>query len=388
LHLASSVCDRSGDRDASAGGETHDRSFRSGCSPAVHDRATEVVATGSARQAISRKATPMNPTASSTLHVTSTTASDRPSSDQDLPQADATERLRDAGERALVLGGGGSAGNAWLIGVIAGLLDAGLDVTKADLIIGTSAGSTAAAQITSASPIQLLADILAAGPRQRTGSVGPDGGRGSIGSVADHLARMSRIIAAAEDAADMRRRMGAAALERDAASDGSGHTRWRATVAARLPSQRWPDQAVLITVVDAHTGEPVAFDRHSGVDLVDAVAASTAGGPPYSIGDHRYIDGGYRSIENADLAAGYGRVLVLSPLGGRSRHPQEWGTHLAAQVDDLRAGGSRVTTVFPDSNSREAFGDNMMDLSTRPPAARAGYDQGRALAEQLTEFWR
>jgi NTE family protein len=182
--------------------------------------------------------------------------------------------------------------------------------------------------------------------------------------------------------------MGGAALGMDAASDGSGQTRWRATVAARLPSQRWPEQAVLITVVDAHTGEPVVFDRHSGVDLVDAVAASTAGGPPYSIDGHRYIDGGYRSIENADLAAGYGRVLVLSPFGGKSRHPREWGTHLAAQVDELRAGGSRVETIFPKSNSEHMFGANAMDLSLRPPAARAGYDQGRALAERLTEFWR
>jgi NTE family protein len=146
---------------------------------------------------------------------------------------------------------------------------------------------------------------------------------------------------------------------------------------------------VLITAVDAYTGEPVVFDRHSGVDLVDAVAASCASGFPYGIGDRRYIDGGYRrSSENADLAAGYGRVLVLSPLGGRSRAPLEWGMHLAAQVDELRARGSRVETILPDSNSRDAFGSNLMDLSTRPPAARAGYDQGRALAEQLTEFWR
>ena len=113
-----------------------------------------------------------------------------------------------------------------------------------------------------------------------------------------------------------------------------------------------------------------------------------ASGFAYRIGDGRYIDGGYRRNENADLAAGYGRVLVLSPLGGRSRHPLEWGMHLAAQVDELRAGGSRVETIFPDSDSRDAFGANLMDLSTRPPAARAGYDQGRALAEQLTEFWR
>jgi NTE family protein len=329
----------------------------------------------------------MSTTPSSPLHVTSTT-SDRPRSEQDQPQIDATRRAPAEGERALVLGGGGSTGNAWLIGVIAGLFDAGSDVTQADLIIGTSAGSTAAAQITGASPTQLMADILAAASQPRTGPVGSDGGRVPSGPVADHLRRMSEIIAAAEDAADMRRRMGAVALEMDAASDGSGQTRWRSTVAARLPSQRWPEQAVLITVVDAHTGEPVVFDRHSGVDLVDAVAASTAGGPAYSIGDHQYIDGGYRSIENADLAAGYGRVLVLSPFGGTSRHPREWGTHLAAQVDQLRARGSRVETIFPDSDSEHLFGANAMDLSLRPPAARAGYDQGRALAGQLTEFWR
>ena len=95
----------------------------------------------------------MNTTPFSTLHFTSTTASDRPRSDQDQLQVDATRRVRAAGERALVLGGGGSAGNnAWLIGVIAGLFDAGLDVTEADLIIGTSAGSTAAAQITTLRP--------------------------------------------------------------------------------------------------------------------------------------------------------------------------------------------------------------------------------------------
>ena len=293
-----------------------------------------------------------------------------------------------AGERALVLHGGGAAGNAWEIGVIAGLFDAGLDVTEADLIIGTSAGATAAAQITSAAPAELLAAIVDAGPRPRADPVRSGGGRVTMGPVADHLERTNRIIAAAEDAADMRRRMGAAALELDAASDGSGPARWRATVAARLPGQRWPQRSVLITAVDAVTGEPVVFDRHSGVDLVDAVAASTSSGPPYRIGDNRYIDGGYRRNENADLAAGYGRVLVLSPFGGRSRHPLEWGMQLAAQVDELRASGSDVETIFPDQNSLHAFGANMTDPSTRPPAARAGYDQGRALGGQLTDFWR
>jgi NTE family protein len=332
----------------------------------------------------------MNTTPSSTPPLTSTTASGRLRSGQDQPQVDATGRVRAAGERALVLGGGGSAGNAWEIGVVAGLLDAGLDVTEADLIVGTSAGSTAAAQITSANPAELLAAILSAAPPQRTGPAGPGGGPAPIGPAANHMEITGRVIAAAEDAAGMRRGMGAAALETDAASDGSAQTRWRATVAARLPSQRWPERTILITAVDAHTGEPVVFDRHSGVDLADAVAASTSNGfgvPPYSIGGDRYIDGGYRRNENADLAAGYERVLVLSPFGGRSRHQLEWGMHLATQVDELRAGGSRVETIFPDGDSLTAFGANMMDLSTRPPAARAGYAQGRDLAGHLTQFW-
>jgi len=296
-------------------------------------------------------------------------------------------------ERALVLGGGGSTGNAWEIGVIAGLFDAGLDVTDADLIIGTSAGSTAAAQISSAAqPGELLAGILAATPRPGTGPGGSGGGGvRNAPPITGLLEKTGAIIGAAEDAADMRRRMGAAALELDAEPGRPGQAQRRAAVAARLPSQHWPQQPMLIVAVDAHTGEPVVFDRHSGVDLADAVTASSAGpgAPPHSIGGSRYIDGGYRRNENADLAAGYARVLVLSPFGGRSRMPPEWGMQLAAQAEELRAGGSRVETIFPDSSSRDlfAFGANQMDPSTRPPAARAGYSQGSALAGRLTEFW-
>ncbi len=70
--------------------------------------------------------------------------------------------MAESDERALVLHGGGSAGNAWEIGVIAGLFDAGVDVTEADVIIGTSAGSTAAAQdeASGTSPTELLASVL------------------------------------------------------------------------------------------------------------------------------------------------------------------------------------------------------------------------------------
>ena len=290
-------------------------------------------------------------------------------------------------ERALVLGGGGGAGNAWLIGVVAGLFDAGLDVTHADLIIGTSAGSTAAAQITGASPSRLLAEILSAVPPQQAASAG--GGRTPTRPPSDHMERTNAIITGAEDAADMRRKMGAALRDANAASAGSRQTQWRSTVGARLPSKQWPEQRMLITAVDADSGEPAVFDSDSGVDLVDAVAASTAGGFAYAIGDKQYIDGGYRADVNADLAVGCGRVLIIPPLGAKTRKPTEWGLHLDAQVDELRAGGSRVETILPDSNSQDAIGIGMelMDLSRRRPSAQAGYDQGKALAAQLSEFW-
>jgi NTE family protein len=291
-------------------------------------------------------------------------------------------------KRALVLAGGGAAGNAWELGLIAGLSDAGVDVTGADLIIGTSAGSTVAAQISSGTrPAELYAAILAEVPQPQARDAGSGRGRAPDLPGQNYMDWSNAIIASAEDASDMRRRMGAAALEMDA-SAGSGQTRWRDIVAARLPSHHWPQQLVLIPAVDALTGEPVVFDRHSGIDLVDAVAASTSAMAPYHVGGHRYLNGGYRRSENADLAAGYGRVLVLSPFGGRTRMPLEWGMDLATQVDELRAGGSRVETVFPDAGAGDVFNANALDPSTRRQAAQGGYDQGRALAELLAGFWR
>jgi NTE family protein len=328
--------------------------------------------------------TPSTPSHSTS---TSTTSPHRPRTDHERPVVRSKRPAGDPDARALVLGGGGSAGNAWTIGVIAGLTDAGLDVTGADLVIGTSAGATAAAQVTSAAPSELLAAVLAPAPRTRQNAPGSDRARVPAGPGVDHLARTGAIIAAASDAAEMRRSMGAAAIALEAASDGSGPPRWRAIVAARLPSQDWPRQALWVVAVDARTGDSVVFGQHSGVDLADAVAASCSSGSAYPIGDGRYIDGGYRRNENADLAAGYGRVLVLSPLGGRTRHPSDWRMQLESQVEELRAGGSRVETILPDAGSLSAFGTNLMDPSTRAPAARAGYDQGRNRAGQLVDLW-
>jgi NTE family protein len=159
---------------------------------------------------------------------------------------------------------------------------------------------------------------------------------------------------------------------------------------------------MIVVAVDAHTGELAAFDRDSGVDLADAVTASCALPglvPTHSIKGTRYIDGGVRSTENADLASGYAKVLVLSPLGGRRQTPpgggadpsgqfeglrRPPGADLASQVDALRKEGSRVAVITPDADSRAAMGTNQLDPATRIPAARAGYAQGKQDAAHLT----
>ena len=284
---------------------------------------------------------------------------------------------------ALVLGGGGAAGNAWEIGVIAGLAEAGLDMTEtADLLIGTSAGATAAAQLRSGIPAaELLASVLS----PPTQPVGQHREHPPSLPMATVFERMRAISAAATSAADLQRAMGALGLESDSIL-GPGAEQRRAIVAARLPRTEWPDRPMIVVAVNAHTGDVAAFDRDSGVDLVDAVAASTALPglvPTVSIKGTRYIDGGVRSLDNADLASGYAHVVVLSPLGGRSgtppegqfeglRRPPEWGMDLASQVEGLRKQGSHVEVITPDADSRAAMGTNQMDpLPASPPPVPA-----------------
>ena len=208
--------------------------------------------------------------------------------------------------------------------------------------------------------------------------------------------RMRAIGVGATSAADLRRAMGAFGLQSDSTLEPAAAGQRRAIVAARLPRHEWPDRRMIVVAVNAHTGELAAFDRDSGVDLVDAVTASTAlpgMGPTHSINGTRYINGGVRSADNADLASGYANVVVLSPFGGRSGKLPEGqfeglrrfpGADLPSQVEALRNQGSRVEVITPDADSRTAMGTNQMDLATRIPAARAGFAQGKQEATRLT----
>jgi len=141
---------------------------------------------------------------------------------------------------------------------------------------------------------------------------------------------------------------------------------------------------------------PIPVNRWSSIVIAesnwpDAVAASCANGfgvPPTLLASAAYIDGGYRANENADLAAGYARVLVLSHSA--ADHGIRWsGAPSRSAGRRTTRSGSKVETIFPDTTSQNALGVglSMMDPATRTPSARAGYDQGRALAEQLNEFW-
>ena len=160
----------------------------------------------------------------------------------------------------------------------------------------------------------------------------------------------------------------------------------RTVLESRLPARTWPDRRLLITAVDTDSGEFAAFDRDSGVDLVDAVAASCAVPgvwPPVTIGGRRWMDGGTRSAANADLAAGCSRVVVLAPVAG-GFGPM---ASVARQVAELEKQGARVAVVGPDGAARQAIGRNLLDPARRAPAARAGRAQAAAEAEAVAAVW-
>ncbi|MEK8073886.1 patatin-like phospholipase family protein [Rhodococcoides navarretei] len=277
--------------------------------------------------------------------------------------------------RALVLGGGGVAGIAWQTGVLLGLAESGADVTDAEMLLGTSAGSSVAAQISSGLP---LAEFF-----ERQADEAKQDDEPHAETTIDELVTMLARAAQNSDgsALDTRRRIGTEAL---AASTITERER-RAIVGRRLPTHSWPDRDLRIVTVDALTGRHRVLDRGSGVELVDAVAASCAipgMWPPVTIGDHRYVDGGIRASENADLAVGFEKVLVLK-VGALDLENDPF----EIERERLIKGGSKVEVIAPDAESTAAIGPDATDIAVRSAAAIAGRAQGIAIAERIAEFW-
>ncbi|MGW7637723.1 patatin-like phospholipase family protein [Streptomyces decoyicus] len=274
---------------------------------------------------------------------------------------------------ALVLGGGGLTGIGWEIGVLAGLAEAGLDLADADVVIGTSAGSIVGAHLTSRhlGLDEMYAHQLA---------VPENGSAARMGPAA--LARFAAIALRSRDTVSFGVRMGRLALAARTVTEAEQRT----AIARTLNLTDWPARRLVITAVDAATGQRTAFDDTSGVRLLDAVGASCAVPgiyPPVTIDGTRWIDGGVHSSANADLAAGYDRVVIVAPMaasGGPIAGPRAQGERLARQ-------GARVCVLTPDRAARAAFGRNVLDPAKRADAARAGRRQAAAHVAQIQQVW-
>jgi len=280
--------------------------------------------------------------------------------------------------RALVLGGGGPVGIAWESGVLAGLAECGVDLSQADFICGTSAGSFVGARLALGhSPASLVAPYLTEEP---TAASAPQP------SLTKLVLKMMAGAFASRPPETVRAELGAWALQAKTISEETFLERF---VSVDAP---WPERDYVCTAVDAANGNFVLWNRESGIGLARAVASSCSVPsiyPPITFQGRRYMDGGMRTATNADVAKGHGVVFVLAlALGGVPTFiAKAFQKRLDTELQTLRDSGSRVELITPDSGSKRAFGFNLMDARRRPAAAKAGLQQGRNEAERLRVAW-
>lgn len=272
---------------------------------------------------------------------------------------------------ALVLGGGGVTGVAWEIGLLFGLQERGVDLTTAELMIGTSAGSVVSAQLAQGTSLSELfsrqLQPVQPGPHRSLT-------KATLIQYAWHMWR-------AKSADDLGQRMGRLALNAKTETEAE-----RRPVFEALVAKAWPEKPLLITAINARTGALRVFDQASGVSLVDAVGASAAVPgvwPPVTIDGERYMDGGMRSGTHANLAAGKKNVVIIAPLS--------FGTKLmpspSVHADALRQAGATVAVVTPDDEAKKAIGRDVLDPKARAKSAQAGKDQAQRVFETVAAVW-
>jgi NTE family protein len=292
--------------------------------------------------------------------------------------------------RALVLGGGGPVGIGWEAGLLVGLERGGVEVTKADAVIGTSAGSVVGFTLASGQDLTQATQLVGAAGETQAGD--PEAAEASE----DLEVLISSLAEAAHDpdaAEAIRSRLGRTALAARTISEDTWLKMFDAF--AGVP---WPE-SFACTAVDTSDGRFQVWDRSSGVDVQHAVASSCAVPgifPPVTINGHRWMDGGVRDMLNADTAAGHDVVLAVSctllelPEGfGMPALDAVMGA-TRAQLDRLRSDGSKVETIVPGDEMLEisGWGMNLMDFSRAAAAYQAGLRQGEAEASRLEGFWQ
>jgi len=267
---------------------------------------------------------------------------------------------------ALVLGGGGITGIAWELGILKGLADAGVDVTGADTVTGTSAGSVVGAQVTGT---RSLDEVYA------TQLAPPDHVIGAKVGRATMFRLVPPMLVPGSDERKLRR-IGRMSMR----AHPPGGTERLEVIRSRLGDVPWPDRDLRITAVEAETGAFVVFDRDSGVELVLAVAASCAVPlvwPAVAINGRHYVDGGMRSTANVDLARGADAVVVLAPI------PQAFSKSTSIKAQLQRTGATRWVVITPDAQATADIGRNLLDPAQRAAAARTGLRQAADEAERV-----
>jgi NTE family protein len=301
---------------------------------------------------------------------------------------------------ALVLGGGGVLGEAWMMGVLAGIEDgAGLDMRQCEYFVGTSAGAIVAAHLVAGTSPRRPRSLPEGNERAPAlpAPAAPANRLAEAGAVAARRAG-SWAIAAAGAFAPLA--LGVAA---------PGGALVRGALLRRLPRPRRTldrlhehiaglgarfDGRLRIIAVDRGTGRRVVFGspRAPRASVADAVAASCTVPwlfAPIEISGREYVDGGVWSPTNLDSAP-VGReaqVLCLNPTASLPASSDMIGvlrrisrTAAAVETIALRQRGASVRTFAPSAASASAMGVNLTDRRRAAPVLAAGYSQGLEIA--------
>lgn len=297
----------------------------------------------------------------------------------------------------LVLGGGGVLGEAWMMGVLAGIEEVtGFDLRRCEYFVGTSAGSIVASH------------LVAGDSPRRPASVATDPGEAASEPAwtlaADGLEAARRAgawaLAAAASFAPLALGLAApgGALMRRALLDRLPRPRERLdrlqAEIARLGARF--DGRLRVVAVDRGTGRRVVFGSPGAppATVAEAVAASCTIPwlfAPVEIGGRDYVDGGVWSPTNMDAApAGRGaQVLCLNPTATIAGSSSVFAlfrsvSRSAAAVEELvlRQRGASVQRVAPSAECAAAMGANLMDGARRERTLAGGYRQGVLLARQ------
>jgi len=295
----------------------------------------------------------------------------------------------------LVLGAGGTLGEAWMRGLLDGAGAAtGIDFRDCEYFVGTSAGSIVASFLASGRAPDSGAEARAAKDWGEAADVpAVEGAAGASDEPArGRLAGLGRLgLTAAAPLAPLALASTApgGAVARAAALAAVPRGKRSLAGLGRLVEQSGAafDGRLRIAAVDRRSGKRVIFGAPGSppATVGQAVLASCA--IPWvfaavEIGGREYVDGGVWSPTNLDATPARRGIEVLCLNPTAVLRPISSVSNAAALAESLalQARGARVRTVRPDPEAAEAMGTNFMDRRRAPEALAAGYAQGRALA--------